>query len=337
MHLNFYLFGNKKISENDKFGTENITNIPIFVSSDSGSIQTNSITSIPLFVSSDSGNIQTETITNIPFIVSGSSDITVKEDINSETITNIPIFVSSDSGNIQTNSIINIPLFVRSDSGCVQTNSIINIPLAISSNGGDIQKDITVNIPLIVSGKDIRSYAVWNHAIKGSNSILTNGNLTAYISGANSNARSTVAVSSGKWYWEITSFNTARPRIGVGNPVCSPYTSIGDNEYTWAYNGADGQKYHDTVAQPYALAWDPTKGIFSPGTIGVALDADIGSIELFRDGVSLGVMYTNMTGPYLAMVCGYQGSTDVVDATANFGATPFSFIPPTGYNPGLFN
>lgn len=42
-------------------------------------------------------------------------------------------------------------------------------------------------------------------------------------------------------------------------------------------------------------------------------------------------MYTGVTGTIFATYTGYQSSQ-----TANFGATPFAYTVPTGYNPGLY-
>lgn len=68
----------------------------------------------------------------------------------------------------------------------------------------------------------------------------------------------------------------------------------------------------------------------------MALDADARTIEVFRNGVSMGVMFTGITaGTLYAMTGGDTGST-ASQVTANFGATPFVYAPPTGFNAGLY-
>ena len=62
--------------------------------------------------------------------------------------------------------------------------------------------------------------------------------------------------------------------------------------------------------------------------IGVAFDADAGSLTFYKDGVSQGVAATGLTdGPYLPSVV-HNGSSR--SSSINFGQRPWTYTPPTG-------
>lgn len=183
-------------------------------------------------------------------------------------------------------------------------------------------------------GSVARTYATWNPADKGVNSTLTNGNLTATGVNTNGSARSTIGVSSGKWYWELTSpANTGGPRspiTGVALAAASLANYPGSDASGWGYYGLNSRKINAGTQTAYGTGWA------SVDVIGMALDADARTIEVFRNGASMGVMFTGITaGTLYAMTGGDTGSI-ASQVTANFGATPFVYAPPTGFNAGLY-
>ena len=137
---------------------------------------------------------------------------------------------------------------------------------------------------------------------------------------------------SGKWYWEIAATTVAsaaasRTQIGIMNQ---------------AAKFADGSDHvYADVAGVYAYAGNGQKAA-SPGTfttygasftsgdvIGVAVDADNGTIAFYKNGAAQGTAYSGLdmsTG--FSPSVGYWGTF-----TANFGQRPFVYTPPTGFLP----
>ena len=174
----------------------------------------------------------------------------------------------------------------------------------------------------------VHTYTTLNPSDKGSTVILSSGNLQAdcYQNGA---VRSTVGVSSGKWYWEHTSTGR-RGILGIGGSTATLSNYPGSSGDSYAYYGGDGvnAKAHNGQTT-YGSTWTPGN------TIGVALDLDNGTLEFYQNGVSMGVAFTGISGTYYAMVGG-DTNTVTCNITANFGATPFNYPVPAGYNAGLY-
>ena len=169
----------------------------------------------------------------------------------------------------------------------------------------------------------------WNPSDKGSACTLSNGNLTGSAPAANGTVRSVFGASSGKWYWEIkTTSTTYSPGIGVGTASAALTNYPGSNSGGWAWFGNEGKKYTNGVGTAYGSA-----GSIAGVTIGVALDMDAGTVTLYRNGVSMGTMYSGLTGTIYAM-CGGNASV-ASNFTANFGATAFDYSPPAGHNAGF--
>lgn len=177
------------------------------------------------------------------------------------------------------------------------------------------------------------TYATWNPADKSSNITLSGGDLTA-TNGASSTwagVRSTIGVSSGKWYWEYTI--TVRPGgaqnlDGIGNSSATLTTYVGATGDSWGYYTGGGQKAHSNSFLAYGATY--TTG----DVIGVALDMDGGTLEFFKNNTSQGVAYNSgLTGTIYAMMSNIENTCA---STANFGATALTYSPPSGYNAGLY-
>jgi hypothetical protein len=169
------------------------------------------------------------------------------------------------------------------------------------------------------------NYAVLNPLIPGigvGNSTLSNANLTATSTAGGSwpeGAYSSIRVSSGKWYCEITpSSGTAivGAMIGVASASTSYwYYSFNGNKYTYTTNsGAYGASYTDN------------------DVIGIALDLDAGTLTFYKNGASQGTAFSGLTGEWVFCVGDASGGATSLVANANFGQRPFSYTPPTGFN-----
>lgn len=161
----------------------------------------------------------------------------------------------------------------------------------------------------------------------GTNATLSNENMTAYVPGYSYTSRATVGRTIGKWYWELYLSNNSFTMVGVVNGTynltADSYSSANCRFYYCGY----GSKYPESVA--YGGSFSATNI-----TVSVLLDLDNGTLEFLINGVSQGVSHTNLTSfgtVYPAISSGAGGSGPT--ATANFGATAFTYNVPSGYKP----
>lgn len=178
----------------------------------------------------------------------------------------------------------------------------------------------------LMAAKKTRTYATWNPADKGSAITLTNGNLTTTQTTSGGLVRSTIGVTSGKWYWEITAGSTT---MNAGAATSASLTShwCGQDTTSWGYYSGDGKIYTNNTGTGFG-------GTYTNGdVIGFALDADVQTLYIYKNGVLQGTFVSlNFTTEYACI--GNLGTADV--ATANFGATAFAYTPRSGHNAGLY-
>lgn len=181
------------------------------------------------------------------------------------------------------------------------------------------------------------TYATLNPSDKSSYITLSNGNLTMTNDGTGGStwgsARSTVSVTSGKWFWE-TKLNTIvggqQGLFGIGLSTANLNTYVGTDANGWGYFSGNGDKVNNNSFAGYGA----TFGLND--VIGTALDMDGGTVTMYLNGVSQGTMYTGLTGAMFAMNSSFFQSAVGDVSTVNFGATAFAFTVPSGYNPGLY-
>lgn len=175
-------------------------------------------------------------------------------------------------------------------------------------------------------------YATWNPADKSTNISLSGGNLiattTAFGDGL---VRATIGKVSGKWYWEITT-QTAMATfaaLGAGSTAVGPQIGSPGTGDSIGYRGYDGAVSKNSVLLG-------NNAIYSIGvTLGLALDMDAGTLTMYKAGIVQPIVATGITGTYYPMVGGLTSNTETF--VANFGASAFTYTPPSGYNFGLYN
>lgn len=173
------------------------------------------------------------------------------------------------------------------------------------------------------------TYATFNPADKGSNIVLSNGNLTATTASSFQSVRSNVSKTKGKWYWEVTLNHIDGFAGGIGLFGANLNDFVGDDASGWGYY-ENGNKFHTGSSVAYGSSY------VAGDVIGVALDMDGGTVAFYKNGVAQGTAYTGLSGRMYAMnSINANGGNAVV--TANFGATAFSFSVPSGFNAGLFS
>lgn len=183
------------------------------------------------------------------------------------------------------------------------------------------------------------TYSTFNPSDKGANISLSLGDLKATGGIAAWQAvRSTVSVSSGKWYWEytITSAPTDSRLHGIALSTATLSGFLGSDANGWGYYGPTGVKYNNGASTAYGASY------VTGDIIGVALDMDNGRVFFSKNGTwqnsgdpaaGTGFAFNGLTGSMFAAV-----SLDVINesVTANFGASALNSTPPSGYNAGLY-
>ena len=171
------------------------------------------------------------------------------------------------------------------------------------------------------SGNNGGNYCTLNSLETGDYSALSNGNLDQ-TGGATdySGKRGTFSMTTGKWYWEVTINATSgfAPGPGIQATDVPNYESPVSTRRTY-YNS--GQKFDGSLSS-YGSS-------FTTGDIiGVAFDADAGSLTFYKNGTTQGVAFSSLSdGPYSPLTADFNGSS----TSHNFGQRPFAYTPPTGF------
>lgn len=180
------------------------------------------------------------------------------------------------------------------------------------------------------------AFATWNPADKSASLTLSGGNLTVTYTAAGSgwnSARATIGKAAGKWYWEVAiTAQTAATDVGVGNSSATLSSYVGSDANGWGYVGSTGQKANSGSLAAYGASFG------AGATIMVALDMDNGKVWFGKNGTwqasgdpaaGTNAAYTGLTGTIYPMM-GQFTQNDV--ATTNFGASAFTYTPPTGFS-----
>ena len=188
----------------------------------------------------------------------------------------------------------------------VNNDSLVDTPTNYGSNsevGGDVRGNYATLNPL--SG----------------NSTPVDGNLRPNDDGT---AISTIGMSSGKWYAEMTVVAVGT-LSDFGVHTGSTFSSyVGSTATGYSYS-SDGKKYNNGSGSSYGSTY--TTG----DVIGCAFNADSGELTFYKNGVSQGVAFTGLTSvPYFFGIYGRSSAT-ANNVYVNFGQRPFSYTVPTGF------
>jgi len=181
-------------------------------------------------------------------------------------------------------------------------------------------------------GTVVGNYCTWNPLDISSSSYiaLRNGNLDAagLLSGSSwGTARSTTAVSSGKWYAEIT-ISTLGDGVIPGITAVSSDIS-GANKQPGNFTDSYGYYFSNGNILGPSNADTAYGASFTTGdVIGIALNLDAGTLVFYKNGISQGTAASGLTKTY-AVSIGMLGTTSI--AAANFGQRPFAYTAPSGF------
>tara|TARA_Y100000004_G_C8953820_1_gene429828 strand:- start:639 stop:3977 length:3339 start_codon:yes stop_codon:yes gene_type:complete len=179
------------------------------------------------------------------------------------------------------------------------------------------------------TGNNGGNYCVLN-PLSNDGVTLTNGNLDFYVGPSDrKQVNGTIAVSSGKWYWEIY-ITSDGALIGIEESSYDPHsgnrTGLHTGGYAWRLD--DGYKYGSNGS--ISTLYDSS--VNAGDLIGVALDLDAGTLTYYKNGSSLGTAFTGISGSFVPSV-GDGSNTRIGSGSCNFGQRPFAQTPPTDHKP----
>lgn len=174
-------------------------------------------------------------------------------------------------------------------------------------------------------GKGGTGYATWNPADKGSGASLSGGNLVA-SAGSSSSVRANISKSAGKWYWEIAI--TGSPYWFLGASTASQNLDFWLTTPESAGVQSNGFYYNNA-----AQTADGAVSYGSGAVMGLALDKDANTLAVYANNILL-VTITGVPSGSVFPSVGHLSGAGVY--TANFGATAFTYTPPSGYNAGVY-
>jgi hypothetical protein len=156
---------------------------------------------------------------------------------------------------------------------------------------------------------------------------FSEGNLKLTSSGSGSAhlGRSTIAMSSGKYYWEVTWDDTSQNFAGIQGQSDINY----NNSYIYLSNAKASATNGSSEGSSYGASWG------NGDVIGIAYDADNATLTFYKNGVSQGTAFTSITGtssPYPSGYVAFFGnwSGQACTFNVNFGQRPFKH-PVSGY------
>jgi len=193
----------------------------------------------------------------------------------------------------------------------------------ISVTAGSTYDSMT-DVPTLTSAT-AANYCVLN-PLECLNSTLSNANLTVAVSPTGGGiTASSLAVTTGKWYCELTFASTAGgTAVSIGVGPTSTYQpnifSVGVNYYA-----GDGSKYVSGVNTAYGATW--TTG----DTMAIALDVDGGTITFYKNNTSQGAITLPASSSGWKIVLQNGGGGTSKTFNCNFGQQPWTYSPPSGY------
>ena len=170
-------------------------------------------------------------------------------------------------------------------------------------------------------GEVVGNYATLNPLNLPGGGTLSDGNLKITGAGGYDSCAGTIAVSSGKWYFEVTPTSGAANGMSIGITKALTTSYIGDDANSYGY-WIDGEKYNNGNSASYGASWT------NSDVIGVAFDADAGTVTFYKNGASQGVAYSSLSSGTWFLGLSPYGSAS---ATVNFGQRAFAYTAPSGY------
>ena len=179
-------------------------------------------------------------------------------------------------------------------------DSMLDVP-TLYADGGNGRGNYCVGNPLQTGG------TTWS-----------SGNLNFSLPSGTGNGQASIAVTTGKWYWEML-YSAQANDTGVQQ---SGVTTRRTNAITYS---SDGSKYVNGTNSAYGATY--TTG----DVISVALDMDGGTVTFYKNNASQGSISLSGAGITEATTTITAGGGVTTTGSFNFGQRPFTYTPPTGF------
>lgn len=139
-------------------------------------------------------------------------------------------------------------------------------------------------------------------------------------------ARSTIGMKGGKWYWEVKCQSTLGSGVymacGIGDSRdFSGYYYVGSTANGYSYDGR-ALKVTNNASTSFGATYTLND------IIGVAFDADNGTLEFFKNGTSQGTAFTGIDTSLTYYATHWVYTSGCI---YNFGQQGFTYTPPTGF------
>jgi hypothetical protein len=205
---------------------------------------------------------------------------------------------------------------------------------ATVASGNDSLVDVPTNgseVDTGLGGQVRGNYCTLNPLAPITSNTFRDGNLNATVGDASS-VRGTIAFSSSKFYWEVTSSDYTRSQIGIcaaDNVAVTPQSTATG----WTYFGENGSAFNNGSGAAYGSALNVND------ILGIAVDMDAGKLWWSVNGTwqasgnpatGANAAFTGLTGAMVPLIAtrGGYGSGNFV---ANFGQRPFAYTAPSGF------
>ena len=204
-------------------------------------------------------------------------------------------------------------------------------PGTINANGNPTAitfNPIDNNIETVLG--DASGYCTLNSASPIASGSFSDGNLKFTTGNADAIAVGTVAVSTGKWYWEITATTVSASvspfaAIGIiGQPPASLTVDLRTPSNGYCYI-SDGDKGNNNTKTAYGSTYE------TGDVIGVALDLNAGTLAFYKNDIGQGTAYSSLSGSFSPAIGDLAGAAGGAVLECNFGQKPFKFPPPKGF------
>jgi len=213
-------------------------------------------------------------------------------------------------------------------------SSVTSFPSDASGQGNNFSGISVVNSD-VVTDSPTNNFATWNNIDLTTQIKMSEGNLKViktvnawdYIFG-------TMAVSTGKWYWEMTAHSDYNPQdmfFGIANVDIQRLTSLQDrsavkatgfltynDDGTYMLDAGSRQSYGATITDGVVLA--------------LALDLDNGTAKFYRNNsalASIDISSSALAGKNVLPI--WAGYYTGANWTFDFGQKGFTYAPPSGY------
>ena len=168
------------------------------------------------------------------------------------------------------------------------------------------------------------NYAVLNPLSNYGTVTYSAANLNTSSMGSGACSRGTIAISSGKWYWETTINAVGYPLVGAID-----VTSAISNQCGYSSNSA-GYLSNGTIKNNATNVGTAYATYTTNDVIGVALDMDGGSISFYKNGTLQATASGSISGTWVPQVVDWN--TGGAGMSINFGQRPFTYTPPSGFS-----